>query len=39
MIYCHRDEDRVIVRAIEQAKAWDTALRQAGVVHRFTRSV
>lgn len=35
-VYCYRDNDRIIVRASEQAKAWDEALRQAGIVQRST---
>ena len=29
-VSAHRGEDRIIIRALSQAAAWDEALRQAG---------
>ncbi len=34
MVYAHRDDQRIVVRANAQAEAWDEALRQAGIVQR-----
>jgi hypothetical protein len=30
-VYAHRDEQRIVVRALSKAHAWDEALRQAGI--------